>query len=689
MFSLICLFHYTQYKLFLAAISLATVYQYVAEGAVTQEEYDLRLSMKRFTFGGATLQRGQNILTGLEEPLQTTDVSDFVIFNWALGDSEVEKLNAYFGIEPGLQLAETTILEKDTKTYHLSLRAGQYKTALGSAPKAEWVTYVCTNDDLAPRVLVVEDIANPLYHCNAGLCTLSDPSTGLEISSKPAQHESRTLQEEWIKSFDNKFGVTGLISKVYYNGSLIKAQLSKITVVNQDLKDSVNGILGSSSHVTSFFFNENVIFGEVIKDTALYPQYIQSTITEGQGIVSGQIEENTLYFGQDVRSLPNYFISFEIAPEKVAQLEAAIGLIVEDQLTISPVRMTKNGEKKYILVVNIYSAVGITPGLRAEWSVFVQRRDKPDSLPYFMVIEASTSGGSLDPAELLTPPAEIFDLTSDNSTTSTHLKDGATEITASFLLHPKESCVFSSSKRSSKRHGKSSKVQVDRLCDNLAEDLYLANDFVYWSNAVADRLVYNEDMFNAVVGVASVSSAKIEIKSSKWLPFISATPAEIIFFLDDASFVINGWFTLEETALAPSPQAPLHTNYFEGHHLDFIIDEGTAIDLMPDAGFTPKQIKVLQGDPLVESYYVSWYLASMLVDSLDPSIGNQRINRANAFTYATDKDGKPTIVFIATIIQTPVEILANPLLFLQFRFEVEKLSGPKDPVTGEPAYTHY
>jgi hypothetical protein len=79
----------------------------------------------------------------------------------------------------------------------------------------------------------------------------------------------------------------------------------------------------------------------------------------------------------------------------------------------------------------------------------------------------------------------------------------------------------------------------------------------------------------------------------------------------------------------------------------------------------------------------------MLVDSLDPSIGNQRINRANAFTYATDKDGKPTIVFIATIIQTPVEILANPLLFLQFRFEVEKLSGPKDPVTGEPAYTHY
>ena len=89
----------------------------MAEGAVTQEEYDLRLSMKRFAFGGATLQRGQNILTGLEEPLQTTDVSDFVIFNWALGDSEVEKLNAYLGIEPGLQLAETTILEKDTKTY--------------------------------------------------------------------------------------------------------------------------------------------------------------------------------------------------------------------------------------------------------------------------------------------------------------------------------------------------------------------------------------------------------------------------------------------------------------------------------------------------------------------------------------------------------------------------------------------
>ena len=98
-----------------------------------------------------------------------------------------------------------------------------------------------------------------------------------------------------------------------------------------------------------------------------------------------------------------------------------------------------------------------------------------------MVIEAATSEGSLDPAELLTPPAEICDLTSDNSTTSTHLKDDTTVFTAAFLLHPKESCVFSSSKRSSKRHGKSSKVQVDRLCDNLAEDLYLANDFVYWS----------------------------------------------------------------------------------------------------------------------------------------------------------------------------------------------------------------
>lgn len=316
MFSLICLFHYTQYKLFLAAISLATVYQYVAEGAVTQEEYDLRLSMKRFAFGGATLQRGQNILTGLEEPLQTTDVSDFVIFNWAIGDSEVEKLNAYLGIEPSLQLAETTILEKDTKTYHLSLRAGQYKTALGIAPKAEWVTYVRTNDDLAPRVLVVEDIANPLYHCNAGLCTLSDPSTGLEISFKPAQHESRTLQEEWIKSFDNKFGVTGLISKVYYNGSLIKAQLSKITVVNQDLKDLVNGILGSSSHVTSFFFNENVIFGEVIKDTALFPQYIQSTITEGQVLSLGRSKKILFILARMSVPFPTTSFRLKLHPRK-------------------------------------------------------------------------------------------------------------------------------------------------------------------------------------------------------------------------------------------------------------------------------------------------------------------------------------------------------------------------------------
>lgn len=222
----------------------------------------------------------------------------------------------------------------------------------------------------------------------------------------------------------------------------------------------------------------------------------------------------------------------------------------------------------------------------------------------------------------------------------------------------------------------------DLLCNEVAEDLYLANDLVHWSNAVADQLVYNENLYNAVVGVVDVSEASIEIISSKWLEYIDPSPVEIIFWFESAEYVVNPWYTLEETAIIPdpSPQTAFPVNYYEGHELDFAISEATANKLMPP-GFTAKMLKPTELGS-TEDYYASWYLANISQGEVA-----QRVNRADAFTFAEDKDGEPSLVFISAIIETPLIFLTNPILLFIFKYEVERLS--RDPSTGEVAYPHY
>lgn len=415
--------------------------------ALTPDEYELRKAVKGFAFGGLTLQRAQQISTGEQEPIERADVEDFLVLNWALKKNSIKKLEDQLNLDAlGLHLSKVKLLDGDARDYSLSFRVGQYQTTLGTTTRAEWVTYVNTAEDHSPRVMVVENVDIDDYQCNDKACELKT-SDGMHLAFQ-ADESSETLHEQWIKAFDYKFGLSGLISKMYYNGSLIKAPLCTLSEDLTLVEQSPYAHLVELEHPESaFLFSETVIFGEIVKDPTLFANYIEPTFAEGTGISQGLIDEASVSLKQDVSNEPNYFASFEIHQDKIAWLEAAIGLTIQDKLTLVPVQLTRNGPKKYILVVNVYNAVGVTSGFRAEWSVFVKRRDDPDAVPYFLIIEASSSQGSLDQVDLVTPPAEKFDLTIDDEDISTtDLKDGATEFTATIPLHPKEQCKGSNGK---------------------------------------------------------------------------------------------------------------------------------------------------------------------------------------------------------------------------------------------------
>jgi hypothetical protein len=224
------------------------------------------------------------------------------------------------------------------------------------------------------------------------------------------------------------------------------------------------------------------------------------------------------------------FINFEFkgAAERAA-FEAAH---LPEGFTLAQLPVLETDSPKYFLVLNMYgSSGGLVSGARAEWSVFINDPDNP-GVPRYLVIEAKAFTLSADSVNLVTPAEPVFhELT-------------ATTIQSDVGVGPDDPTTYFSST-----------LQWPQDPENLvplAREFAVANDFIFWGNAVADRILYNATAhaYDAIV----LDPADVSIvDNSDWKDFIHPEPVHTLIYQTGIDYVISPWANLDATYLDLTP----------------------------------------------------------------------------------------------------------------------------------------
>lgn len=214
------------------------------------------------------------------------------------------------------------------------------------------------------------------------------------------------------------------------------------------------------------------------------------------------------------------FINFEIDPTKVDALLEELDL--PEGFELAEIAIMDGEEAKLYLSLNIYAVNGLNgllSGLRAEWSVYVQKDGGRTS---FMVIDAKSEKLTLDSVNWITLGSFIRHEETDNGYESFVTSDWGTSF--------------------------ASVVSADGLAE--AELQYTnpswiaANDRIYWLNGVADRTYYDGDFMDTpllVIDPAALTFTDTTI----WSSFVYAEPASVLLFQEGFELVISPWYNVD------------------------------------------------------------------------------------------------------------------------------------------------
>lgn len=251
-----------------------------------------------------------------------------------------------------------------------------------------------------------------------------------------------------------------------------------------------------------------------------------NTVDYADAVIHGG---NAPWLNFDVGENPNsIFINFEFRDEQARRDFSAEHLPAGFQL--APLQFLEGEAPRYLLVLNIYqSSGGLVEGARAEWSVFVE--DPDTTMPRFLVIQAAAESFSADSVNLLTPPEPVSHLQQEDAIASyVGIVDEETE---------EESTYFTS---------RIAWPGENPGTARFSREFVVANDYIFWGNAVADRGLYNATVHNR--DAVLVAPDEIELTDhSRWASFIRPEPVHTVVYLNPLEIVISPWWNLDEDYL--------------------------------------------------------------------------------------------------------------------------------------------
>jgi hypothetical protein len=230
-------------------------------------------------------------------------------------------------------------------------------------------------------------------------------------------------------------------------------------------------------------------------------------------------------------SPPSIFVNWVIPDGNAAAFSTAAGL--PPGFSLAKVQILESDPAAhYWLSLNVYRVSGLTTGLRAEWSTYV---DPGDGIPRFMIIRARAAEGSLDPIGPLAP-AEPFvhsldpDGTIRTAMNKTVLQNGLPVLTGDNLF--------------------TSEVKLPEPANRHlvvpSRQWVAANDFIYWRNGVNDRVFHDSSSHSAPLISVDLGDVRLT-DDTEWAPFVDPTPGHVLAYLDKIRFVISPWWNVTET----------------------------------------------------------------------------------------------------------------------------------------------
>lgn len=338
--------------------------------------------------------------------------------------------------------------------------------------------------------------------------------------------------------------------------------------------------------------------------------------------------------------------------------------------TLAPLRILETDPPRYYLVLNIYqSSGGLVEGARAEWSVFVN--DPQSGQPRFLVIQAAAESISADSVNLLTFPEPVSHARIPNGIAS---YVGVVDETSG-----SESLYFSSHIQW---------PQPEGIRARFTREFVVANDFIFWGNAVADRGLYNATVYNRdAVRIADEAIALQD--SSRWAEFIGAKPVHTVLYLNPLEIVISPWWNLDAPYLDVSDDYRQELITFKNNFYPGTVQGVAAAAMRGNANALAPQVA---GEPVSTSYFhfvlhdVFALLASLgiagevmpaaiaLNDGEDPqhyltlAISGRTPDpcglRADWITYTQDAQGRPGTLLLESLRSEacvhPVSLLGVP-----------------------------
>ena len=537
------------------AVGLAGLVVAAADAARAVDPAQLQqlIDLKAGLYRGIIGSRAQGVAAGTAQPIlhvRTGENLPTLWLHFRVRADRLDALAAAIPLPPGLSLAKVPVVRGESPQHYLTValtEVGGDRTGI----RAEWTTYVRTVDDPAPRTLMLDAQASTAsldpvrletrpaerleYTVEGGATSARVVAAGASFSAAfplPRQAQTRRVARAWNAAGDLIYWKNGVVDRVYYSGLVANRRLTRIEPSSVAIEDRT--AWAAFVHPTPrwvLLLRERLDYAILpwanVTDAALdlapgvRDALVDTKATAFSTVESRRAEEIGKGRAEPLAEFllepdpPSIFIVFAIDPGKRQALADAIPL--PDGVELARMTTVRGSRRRHILVLNVYEAKGLAPGLRAEWSVFVTTGDDPT--PSYMVIEAQSSGGSLDPVHLFTPPADRFTYTATDGVLDVDLAAEGHSFHASIPL-----------------------AGAPRRAHPTLE-WSEANNRIYWSNGVYDRIYYNGLQFDTAM--IDVPRKRVTIDDgSRWAPFVE--PIGVLAFQNRLEFIASPWFNLDE-----------------------------------------------------------------------------------------------------------------------------------------------
>jgi hypothetical protein len=211
---------------------------------------------------------------------------------------------------------------------------------------------------------------------------------------------------------------------------------------------------------------------------------------------------------------PSIYWVYRIKTSKLDELTRTIEL--PEHFSICPIRCLDTDEPEYLLTVNAYRVSGLTNGLRAEWSIFVQDEEKT---PRYLIIDAKSSKLSVDPVDIITRASTVIHERRDKMV-HTQIGEGDSAFRSTITLPGLETHVTTS------------------------PDWVSANDYIFWGNGICDRTFYDTGLADSKQNRIGNENYVIH-DGSYWHQFVEPEPAHVLVLQNSIEFVISPWENID------------------------------------------------------------------------------------------------------------------------------------------------